>query len=114
MKAFTLYLLHKGIDQPDIIYWVNKHRRWCQAYGTTPVTIKFNEIVVYVEHLMFQYQDSQVANNIIAKVTYYYDYLLACKKIRRNLFSYQYIEKEKQRIYAHITGCIKVPNYEPD
>lgn len=112
MKAFTQYLLQKGIQASDIPYWVNKHRQWCVLYGTTPITIKFNEIVVYVEDLMFEYQSVETVNNIIVKVTYYYEYLLATKKIKRNLFSYQYLEKEKQRIYAHIQNIRHTPNYK--
>ncbi len=110
MKEVTSYLLEKRVLENDTLYWITKHRKWCKSYGTTPETIKFNEVIVYVEDLTLQYQNQITVNMILRQVKWYYEYLLEHQKIKRNLFDHKYLAKEKRRIYAHITSLMSVPN----
>jgi len=110
MREFAKHLCYQGKVRTDAIYWVNRHLKWCKNYRTTPKTIKFNEIVVYIEDLTLQYQCEETVNNIIDKVRLYYEYLLEHKKIKRNLFDNKYLEIEKREIFKHITSLLDVPN----
>ncbi len=110
MKELTKYLLEKRVLENDTLYWITKHRKWCVLYGTTPQTIKRNEVIVYIEHLAMQYQHKETINTIVDKIKWYYEYLIQKGEIKRNPLNYTQIESDKNRIFKQITSLLNVPN----
>jgi len=103
MKVLTKYLFEKRVLEDDTLYWIIQHQKWCEAYGTTPETIKFNEVIVCVEDLFLEHQDDIMVNIILRQIRWYYQYLFEHKKIKRNLFDDKYLKKETKRIFLQIT-----------
>jgi len=102
MRTFAQYLCYNGYIRSDAVYWVNKHKKWCKTYGTTPHKIKFNEVVVFIEDMTIEHKNEKIVNGIINKIGLYYQYLFEEGKVYRNLFDNKYLEGEKRRIYSHI------------
>ncbi|MBG6130726.1 MULTISPECIES: hypothetical protein [unclassified Aquimarina] len=110
MNALTTYLLDKKVLEPDTLYWITKHRKWCVLYGTTPQTIQRNEVIEYIELLVMQYQHKGTINTILDKIKWYYEYLIQKQQIKTNPFVYAQIESDKNRIFKQITSLLHVPN----